>query len=44
MYSLFTHKEGNAYMVLRIAQEADFLAAAQASGIQIVGNEELGLK
>ena len=44
MYSLFAQRNDCAYMVLRIAQEADFLAAAQASGIQIVGNEELGLK
>ena len=44
MYSLFTHKEGNAYMVLRIANEAAFLAAAQQSGVKLVGNEELGLK
>ena len=44
MYSLFTHREGNAYMVLRIADETAFQAAAQACDIKIVGNEELGLK
>ena len=44
MYSLFAHKEGKAYMVLRITDEAAFLKAAQVSSIKIVGNEELGLK
>ena len=44
MYSLFTHKEGNAYMVLRISDEAAFQATAQQSGIKIVGNDELGLQ
>jgi len=44
MYSLFTHKEGKAYMVLRIGEEAAFLAAAREFGIKIVGNAELGLK
>ena len=44
MYSLFTHKDGCAYMVLRIAQEEAFLAALAANGMQVVGMEDLGLK
>lgn len=44
MYSLFTHKDGHAYMVLRITDEAAFQKAVQQSNIKIVGNEELGLK
>ena len=44
MYSLFTHKEGNAYMVLRISDEAKFLSTLGDKKIRIVGKEELGLK
>ncbi len=44
MYSLFTHKEGNAYMVLRISDEAALTKALRAHNIKLVGNEELGLK
>ena len=44
MYSLFTHKEGNAYMVLRISDEAKFLSTLGDNKIKIVGKEELGLK
>ena len=44
MYSLFTHGDGHAYMVLRISDEAAFEAAAKAHNINIVGNAELGLK
>ena len=44
MYSLFTHKDGYAYMVLRISDEAAFSKALQASDIKLVGMEELGLK
>ena len=44
MYSLFTHREGNAYMVLRISDEATFTAALAANSIKIVSGEELGLK
>ena len=44
MYSLFTHREGNAYMVLRISDEATFTAALAANNIKIVSSEELGLK
>ncbi len=44
MYSLFTHREGNAYMVLRISDEATFTAALAENSIKIVSGEELGLK
>ena len=44
MYSLFTHKDGYAYMVLRISDEAAFTAAMEAHGLMIVGMEELGIK
>ncbi len=44
MYSLFTHRNGCAYMVLRISDEEKFTAALQTHNIQVVGPEELGLK
>ena len=44
MYSLFTHKEGNAYMVMRISDEPVFLSTLGDRKIRIVGNDELGLK
>ena len=44
MYSLFTHRDGMAYMVLRISDEAAFTAALAGTEIRVVGNEELGLK
>ena len=44
MYSLFTHRAGKAYMVLRISDEAAFTAAMAASDIKIMSAEELGLK
>ena len=44
MYSLFTHKDGNAYMVLRISDEAKFLSTLGDNKIKVVGKEELGLK
>ena len=44
MYSLFTHQEGKAYMVLRISDEATFATALAANNIKIVSGEELGLK
>ena len=44
MYSLFTHKEGKAYMVFRISDEEKFLALLAVHGIHAVGKEELGLK
>ncbi|MBQ4600048.1 MAG: ACT domain-containing protein [Oscillospiraceae bacterium] len=44
MYSLFTHKEGHAYMVLRITDEAALTKAMASHDIKIVGNEELGIR
>ena len=44
MYSLFTHKEGMAYMVFRIADEERFAALLKAHGINLAGKDELGLK
>ncbi len=44
MYSLFTHREGCAYMVMRISDEPKFLSTLGDKKIRIVGMEELGLK
>ena len=44
MYSLFTHKEGKAYMVMRISNEPKFLSTLGDRMIRIVSAEELGLK
>ena len=44
MYSLFTHKDGNAYMVLRISDEPRFLDALGTRQIKVMTKAELGLK
>ena len=44
MYSLFAGKDGHAYMVLRISDEAAFEKALAGTDIRLVGNTELGLK
>ena len=44
MYSLFTHKEGKAYMVFRISDEVKFTALLSAHGIHTADKAELGLK
>ena len=44
MYSLFTHREGNAYMVLRISDEPKFLSTLGDRKIKIMTKAELGLK
>ena len=44
MYSLFTHKEGKAYMVFRISDEEKFQALLAAHGIHTADKAELGLK
>lgn len=44
MYSLFTHKEGKAYMVFRIADEEKFAKLLAAHGVALADKEELGLK
>ncbi len=44
MYSLFAGKDGHAYMVLRISDEAAFTKALAGTDIKLMTNEELGLK
>ena len=44
MYSLFTHREGHAYMVLRITNEAKFLGVLGERWIRVCNKEDLGLK
>ena len=44
MYSLFANKDGYAYMILRISDEAAFVKAMNDGGMKIVGMEELGIK
>ena len=44
MYSLFTHREGKAYMVFRVSQEERFVELLQAQGIEPESYESLGLK
>lgn len=44
MYSLFTHKEGKAYMVFRVSAEAKFGELLEAHGLKVASKEELGLK
>ncbi len=44
MYSLFTHRNDKAYMVLRIADEQTFTEALQAHDIKVMSAEELDIK
>ena len=44
MYSLFTHQEGKAYMVMRISDEPRFLSTLGDRKIKLMTQEELGLK
>ena len=44
MYSLFTHKEGNAYMVMRVSDDPKFLSTLGDRKIKLMTKEELGLK
>lgn len=44
MYSLFTHRAGKAYMVLRISNEPVFLSVLGENRVRLVGMEELGLR
>ena len=44
MYSLFTHKDGKAYIVFRISDEAKFISLLNAHNIALADNDELGLK
>ena len=44
MYSLFTHVDGKAYMVFRVADEAKFVSLMANHGITPCTSEELGIK
>lgn len=44
MYSLFTHQDGKAYIVFRLADEEGFRSVVESHGLAIVSAEELGLK
>jgi len=44
MYSLFTHKEGQAYMVFRISDEEKFAEKLMEHSMHPAMKEELGLK
>ena len=44
MYSLFTHKDGYAYMALRISDEEAFNKALVSHGLKIASADDLGLK
>ena len=44
MYSLFTNRDGHAYMVLRISDEPTFLDALGKNRIRVMTKEDLGLK
>ena len=44
MYSLFTRRDGYAYMIMRISDEPRFLSALGDRKIRVMSKEELGLK
>ena len=44
MYSLFTHREGKAYMVFRVAEEERFLSLLSTHNMIPATAEELGIK
>ena len=44
MYSLFTHKNECAYMVLRISEEEKFTAAMENHNIRVVDGPALGIR
>ena len=44
MYSLFTHREDKAYMVMRISDEPKFLSTLGDRKIRLMTSSELGLK
>ncbi len=43
MYSLFTHIEGKAYIVFRVAEQEKFISLLSSHGITPSTNEELGI-
>ena len=44
MYSLFTHQEGKAYMVFRIAEEDKFVRLLESHGMALATAAELGVR
>ena len=44
MYSLFTHRDGFAYMIMRISDEPRFLSALGERKIRVMSKTDLGLK
>ena len=44
MYSLFTHLDGHAYMIMRISDEPKFLSALGERRIRVMSKADLGLK
>lgn len=44
MYSLFTHQDGHAYMIMRISDEPKFLSALGERKIRVMSKADLGLK
>ena len=44
MYSLFTHRDGFAYMIMRISDEPRFLSALGERKIRVMSKADLGLK
>ena len=44
MYSLFTHTDGQAYMVFRVSDDESFTATLKSHGINPVGTEDLGIQ
>ena len=43
MYSLFSHRDGYAYMILRVSDEENFVKAVEDKKIKVVGKDVLGL-
>ena len=44
MYSLFTHTDGQAYMVFRVSDDESFTATLKSHGIEPVDTEDLGIQ
>ena len=44
MYSLFAHREGKAYMIMRVSDEPRFLSTLGDRKIKVMTKEELNLK
>ena len=44
MYSLFTHRDGKAYMVFRVSEEERFAALMKSHGIDVVDINVLGIQ